>query len=91
MKKSGKENFDESDANEEDWENDWEEEYKREEEKVIVSEGLPLLKERGKNVLNVCFIKIRSKLSSVLLLCLLRIFMKQTLLSEYNLNLLALF
>ena len=28
---------------------------------------------------NVCFIKIRSKLSSVLLLCLLRIFMKQTL------------
>ena len=30
---------------------------------------------------NVCFIKIGSKLSSVLLLCLLRIFMKQTLLS----------
>ena len=28
---------------------------------------------------NVCFIKIRSELSSVLLLCLLRIFMKQTL------------
>ena len=28
---------------------------------------------------NVCFIKNRSKLSSVLLLCLLRIFMKQTL------------
>ena len=28
---------------------------------------------------NVCFIKFRSKLSSVLLLCLLRIFMKQTL------------
>jgi hypothetical protein len=28
---------------------------------------------------NVCFIKISSKLSSVLLLCLLRIFMKQTL------------
>ena len=28
---------------------------------------------------NVCFIKIRSTLSSVLLLCLLRIFMKQTL------------
>ena len=31
---------------------------------------------------NVCFLKIRSKLSSVLLLCLLRIFMKQTLLSN---------
>ena len=30
-------------------------------------------------VTNVCFIKIRSKLTSVLLLCLLRIFMKQTL------------
>ena len=30
-------------------------------------------------VYNVCFIKIRSKLSSVLLLFLLRIFMKQTL------------
>ena len=29
---------------------------------------------------NVCFIKIRSKLISILLLCLLRIFMKQTLL-----------
>ena len=28
---------------------------------------------------NVCFIKILSKLSSVLLLCLLRIFMRQTL------------
>ena len=28
---------------------------------------------------NVCFIKIRSKLNSELLLCLLRIFMKQTL------------
>ena len=28
---------------------------------------------------NICFIKIRSKLSSVLLLCLLRIFMKRTL------------
>ena len=31
-------------------------------------------------IINVCFIKIRSKLSIVLLLCLLRIFMKQTLL-----------
>ena len=30
-------------------------------------------------IYNVCFIKIRSKLSSVLLLCLLRIFMKQSL------------
>ena len=30
-------------------------------------------------LLNVCLIKIRSKLSSVLILCLLRIFMKQTL------------
>ena len=27
---------------------------------------------------NVCFIKIRTKLSSVLLLCLVRIFLKQT-------------
>ena len=32
-----------------------------------------------KNSYNVCFIKIRSKLCNVLLLCLLRIFMKQTL------------
>ena len=33
---------------------------------------------------NVCFIKIRSKLSSVLLSCLLRIFMKQTLPSSHH-------
>ena len=33
-------------------------------------------------VTNVCFIKIRSKLTSVLLLCLLRIFMKQTLIRK---------
>ena len=33
-------------------------------------------------VYNVCFIKIRSKLSSVLLLCLLRFFMKQTLIKR---------
>ena len=32
-----------------------------------------------KTLANVCFIKIRRKLSNVLLLCLLRIFMKQTL------------
>ena len=36
-------------------------------------------KKRDKLQNKVCFIKIHSKLSSVLLLCLLRIFMKQTL------------
>ena len=43
--------------------------------------GLYLEKLVGKFVIrsSVCFIKIRSKLSSVLLLCLLRIFMKHTL------------
>ena len=36
--------------------------------------------------LNVCFIKDRSKLNSVLLLCLLRIFMKQTLVDPFFQN-----
>ena len=48
MKKNGKDTFDESDDNEEDWENNLEEEFKKGEEKEIVLKGLPLFRERKK-------------------------------------------
>ena len=39
---------------------------------------LPKFNTENEDLGNVCFIRIRSKLNSVLLMCLLRIFMKQT-------------